>query len=211
MSSKHVESRPRPALSVLTPGDEDAALATIVLAFSADPMARWSWPEPRAYLDAMPRLARAFGGRAFAAGTAYGADGVSGAALWLGPGVSPDEEGMVRLFEQTAPASIRADGFALFEKMGKMHPREPHWYLPLIGVDPACQGRGLGEALMRRALERCDREGVPAYLESSNPRNASLYRRLGFEDAGSIQSGSSPALLPMLRRPRRAGARRRHG
>ena len=86
--------------------------------------------------------------------------------------------------------------------MAKYHPDEPHWYLPLIGVDPAQQGKGLGDALMRHALVRCDRAGQPAYLESSNPRNISLYRRHGFEELGTIQAGSSPALVPMLRRPR---------
>ena len=86
--------------------------------------------------------------------------------------------------------------------MAKHHPREPHWYLPLIGVDPAHQGKGYGDALMANALERCDRDRAPAYLESTNPRNISLYRRHGFEPIGTIQAGSSPLLVPMLRRPR---------
>ena len=86
--------------------------------------------------------------------------------------------------------------------MAKYHPHEPHWYLPLIGVDPAHQGKGHGDALMSYALDRCDRERVPAYLESTNPRNISLYRRHGFEPLGTIQAGSSPTLVPMVRRPR---------
>jgi ribosomal protein S18 acetylase RimI-like enzyme len=91
---------------------------------------------------------------------------------------------------------------ATFEQMAKYHPREPHWYLPLIGVDPAHQGQGRGDVLMVHALARCDRDRVPAYLESTNPRNMSLYRRHGFEPLGTIQAGSSPPLVPMLRRPR---------
>ena len=90
----------------------------------------------------------------------------------------------------------------MFEQMVKCHPQEPHWYLPLIGVDPAYQGKGYGDALMSYALDRCDRERVPAYLESTNPRNVSLYRRHGFEPVGTIQAGSSPTLVPMMRRPR---------
>ena len=82
------------------------------------------------------------------------------------------------------------------------HPREPHWYLPLIGVDPFQQGSGLGSALMRHALARCDREGKPAFLESSNPKNVSLYERNGFEMLGRIQVGASPILFPMLRKAR---------
>jgi GNAT superfamily N-acetyltransferase len=69
-------------------------------------------------------------------------------------------------------------------------------------VDPVHQGRGHGAALLRYALERCDREGLPAYLESSNSRNVPLYERHGFEPMGSIQAGSSPTVIPMLRRRR---------
>jgi ribosomal protein S18 acetylase RimI-like enzyme len=87
--------------------------------------------------------------------------------------------------------------------MARYHPKEPHWYLPLIGIDPAHQGRGLGGALMRHATEICDRERVPAYLESSNLRNVPLYQRHGFEVMGKIQAGSSPVITPMLRWPQR--------
>jgi ribosomal protein S18 acetylase RimI-like enzyme len=87
----------------------------------------------------------------------------------------------------------------VFEAMESYHPKEPHWYLPLIGVDPAAQGQGLGSALMRHALERIDADRLPAYLESSNPRNIPLYQRHGFEILGTIQVGSSPNLVPMLR------------
>jgi ribosomal protein S18 acetylase RimI-like enzyme len=85
--------------------------------------------------------------------------------------------------------------------MGRYHPSEPHWYLPLIGVDPARQSQGHGSALMRHALAACDRDGRPAYLESTNPRNLPLYERHGFERLGTIQAGASPPLFPMLRKP----------
>ena len=79
---------------------------------------------------------------------------------------------------------------------------EANWYLPLIGVDPAHQGKGHGDALMRYALEQIDREKVLAYLEASSARNIPFYRRHGFKELGKIQVGSSPELVPMLRRPR---------
>lgn len=85
--------------------------------------------------------------------------------------------------------------------MARHHPEVPHWYLPLIGADPARQGQGIGSALMRHALARCDSEGAAAYLESSNPRNIPLYQRHGFDILGTIQAGSSPVLTPMLRSP----------
>lgn len=186
----------------LTPDDAGAAVATIVMAFAADPMTRWTWPNPEQYLAAMPRMARAFGGRAFARGGALATGDYSGVALWLPPGVEPDEAGLAEVMQSTVAPSKLADGAGLFEQMATYHPHEPHWYLPLIGVDPAQQGRGCGDALMSYALARCDRERVPAYLESTNPRNMSLYRRHGFEPLGTIQVGSSPPLVPMLRKPR---------
>jgi ribosomal protein S18 acetylase RimI-like enzyme len=86
--------------------------------------------------------------------------------------------------------------------MGSFHPEEPHWYLPLIGVDPSHQARGYGSMLMKHALERCDREEKLAYLESSNPRNLSLYIRHGFELIGTIQVADAPPVFPMRRKPR---------
>ena len=68
-------------------------------------------------------------------------------------------------------------------------------------VDPTSQGRGYGSALLRYALEQIDRTGAPAYLESSNPRNVPLYERHGFKILGRVQAGSSPTVVPMLRRP----------
>ena len=86
--------------------------------------------------------------------------------------------------------------------MDESHPEEHHWYLPIVGVDPNAQGHGLGGALMRHAVTRCDEEGALAYLESTNPRNISLYQRHGFEAMGKIQIGAAPLVTPMLRRPR---------
>jgi ribosomal protein S18 acetylase RimI-like enzyme len=186
----------------MTTADEGPVIDTVVLAFAADPVARWSWPESHQYLASMPQMARAFGGRAFANKGAHATDGYAGAALWLPPGVAPDEDALGQIVQRTVSDSIRPNVLALFEQMAAYHPHEPHWYLPLIGVDPIHQGKGHGDALMTYALEQCDRDHLPAYLESTNPRNISLYRRHGFEVLGTIQLGSSPPLVPMLRRPR---------
>ena len=186
----------------IDPASADAAFSVLALAFATDPVARWSWPRPEDYLRNLPLLARAFGGKSFALGTADAIDGLAGVALWLPPGVSSDEAALGALIERTAPASIQPDAASVGEQMARYHPREPHWYLPLIGVDPARQGRQLGDKLMAHALARCDADHLPAYLESSNPRNLGLYQRHGFEPLGRIQAGSSPTLVPMLRKPR---------
>ena len=182
--------------------DEDCAITTIVLAFASDPMARWSWPDGQEYLRLMPTVTRAFGGNAFAHGSAFCTDRHEGVALWLPPGVAPDEELMMSLVDDSVDEGRRQEMFSIFEQMERFHPQAPHWYLPLVGVDPAQQGKGYGSALLRHAAERFDREGALAYLESSNPRNIPLYERHGFEGIGRIQAGSSPVVTPMIRRPR---------
>jgi GNAT superfamily N-acetyltransferase len=196
----------KPAIKTATAADQAAAVAVVTLGFSADPIARWSWPDPAVYLEAFPRFVRAFAGKAFAHGSAYYADGYAGAALWLPPDVHPDNEALGALMESTTPAAIRGDVFAMVAQMETYHPHEPHWFLPLVGVDPAQQGKGYGGALMRHALERCDREGRLAYLDATSPRNRALYERHGFEPLGTVQVGSSPPITPMLRRPRRAAS-----
>ena len=182
--------------------DQTGAIGVLTLAFSVDPMARWSLPDPAKYLAAFPLIAKAFGGSAFSKKTAYLANGFTGAALWLPPGAKSDEESLKRLFDENTEDSIKEDMQVIFEKMEKCHPAEPHWYLPMIGVDPAHQGEGIGSALMAEALKAVDRDGSIAYLESSNPKNISLYQRHGFEVIGEIQSGNSPVLRPMLRKAR---------
>jgi GNAT superfamily N-acetyltransferase len=149
-----------------------------------------------------PQFVIAFGGGAFTQGSAYIAGDYCGAALWLPPLAQPDESALVSLLERTVAKPMLKDVFDVLEQMGRYHPREPHWYLPLMGVDPSKQGSGYGSALMQHALAVCDRSRMPAYLESTNPRNVPLYERHGFERLGTIQAGGSPPLVPMLRKPR---------
>ena len=191
-----------PSINTATVADEDPIIAVVVLAFSADPAARWTWPDPAQYLRHFPGFVSAFGGNAFAHGSAHYVDGYTGAALWLPPEVHPDEEALITLLQRTVPAELQQDLFTVFEQMGRYHPREPHWYLPLIGVDPSRQGKGFGSALLQHALVTCDRDHLPAYLESTSPQSVPLYTRHGFELLGIIQVGGSPPIFPMLRRPR---------
>ena len=191
-----------PAICAATSGDERSAVDTVVLAFAADPVARWCWPNSHQYLSSMPGFTRAFGGGAFVHRSAYCTGDYAGTALWLPPDVHPDEAALGAIVEATVDSSIRSDLLTMLEQMAGYHPAEPHWYLPLIGVDPARQGRGYGDALMTHALQRCDRERALAYLESTNPRNITLYQRHGFKALGEIKVGSSPPMVPMVRHPR---------
>ena len=126
----------------------------IVLANAADPLVRWMYPDPHQYLSSIPETIMRFGGKAFDQGTAYYVDAFLGAALWLEPGVHPDEDALGSHLTNTLSTSIQDEVFAVFEQMDNCHPSSPHWYLPLIAVDPFHQGNGIGTAL----LNRCKRE-----------------------------------------------------
>ncbi len=178
------------------------AVATIVAAFVADPPARFAWPSAHDYLRTMPVATRAFAGSCIEHGTAYVTADLRGAALWLPPGANPDSAALEKVFRDSVEREHLDDLLATFEKMEKSHPREAHWYLPQIGVDPSAQGQGLGAGLMRHALARCDEEQALAYLEASKPQNIPFYRGHGFEVMGEIQVGVGPVVTPMLRRPR---------
>ena len=195
----------RPSIQVrsATADEIPQAIGAIVAAFLTDPVARFAWPSPHDYLRGMPLATREFAGGSFEHRTAYVSADFCGTALWLPPGVHPNGEALERVFRDTARPDRLDDLLATFEKMGELHPDEPHWYLPMIGVEPNAQGKGLGAELMRHAVARCDQEGMLAYLESSNPRNISLYLRFGFEVVGEIRVGAGPLVTPMVRRPQR--------
>ena len=180
-----MEATPTPAVDTVAPADVERAVDVIVLAFSADPVARWAYPDPR-HTSRFSRpsyahLAAGLSLRALRATSTAMRGQRSGASL---------------------PEAQTAEFAAVFEERARHHPSEAHWYLPMIGVDPTHQRKGCGAALLRETLRQCDRDHLPAYLESSNPANINLYQRHGFEVRGTIRVGSPPPLFPMLRTAR---------
>jgi GNAT superfamily N-acetyltransferase len=188
-------------VEVIQATDRQRGIASLTLAFASDPVMRWAWPDAHRYATYWPKFAEAFGGRAFDDGTAYGLEDCLAVALWMRPGVGPDEEAAMRVMGEHLDDQILEDVKGLFEQMDELHPAADVWYLPLIGVDLIAQGRGLGSALLRHGLATCDSDGLPAYLEATNPRNRILYERHGFDVLDVIQAGSSPPLWAMLREP----------
>ena len=191
----------KPIIKTATASDEAPTIDVVVRAFSADPVAHWIWPDSQQYHMYFPSIVRAFGGKAFTHGSAYYVDGYAAAALWLPPDVFPDEDMLSSMFQRSVSEQIQKGVFTVFDQMGRYHPSEPHWYLPLMGVDPLKQSKGFGSALMQHALIQCDRDNKLAYLESSSPRSIPFYERHGFELLGTIQMETSPCIFPMLRRP----------
>jgi ribosomal protein S18 acetylase RimI-like enzyme len=191
-----------PSISTVAIADKERAIATIMTAFTADPALRWVLPDPQQYLTGGPEFVRRFCGRAFENESGFVAEGFMGAALWLPPGVDPDAEGLEEWMNEAVPEADLDKVSAFFDEMDKYHPHEPIWYLPMIGVDPARQGMGLGSALLAHALTRVDRDAKPAYLEATTESSRDLYARHGFEVIGTIQAGDSPPMFPMLRKAR---------
>ena len=199
-----MEDSAPPVIHAAGPDERERVMHTIMLAFSSDPLTRFAAPDAADFLGGFAEFTTVFGGGAFDHKTACVANHGEAAALWFPPGIEPASEQL----EAIMPNAIRADRLedmaGVFEGMGQYHPHEEHWYLPLIGADPAHLGKGLGSALMKYACARIDADGMPAYLESSNPRNISLYERYGFEVMGEIRSGAAPVVTPMYRAARKA-------
>ena len=108
--------------------------------------------------------------------------------------------------EPELPAPFSADELERLRILGEIlrdhHPHEPHWYLTVVSTLAERQGRGLGAAALLPVLQRCDEDGARAYLESTNPRNRTLYLRQGFVEADEIQIPDGPTMLQMWREPR---------
>jgi GNAT superfamily N-acetyltransferase len=190
------------SVEAIRPADRRRGVAALTLAFAADPVMRWAWPDPYQYATYWPKIAEAYSGRAFDCGTAYVLEDFAAVALWLPPGAGSDEAALGELVAESCGDQILRDLDVVFEQMVRFHPAGDLWFLPLIGVDPVAQGRGLGSALLRHGLAACDRDGLPAYLEATSPRNRALYERHGFRVIDVIQAGSSPPMWAMLREPR---------
>ena len=173
-----------------------------MLAFSADPVERWLYPESRDYLECFPAFLAAFGGSAFVGGTVWRLGDFSAIALWLPPGTDPDGEVIVAVLTESVASAKHETTFSVLGQMDQAHPRFLHWYLPWFGVDPALQGRGLGGELMEHCLRIVDDDHLPAYLETPNPRTIPFYERQGFQVTGEAQAGACPPVTFMLRTAR---------
>jgi hypothetical protein len=105
------------AIKPVTAADERAAIDVVVRAFSADPAARWLYPDSNQYSVNFPNFVKAFGGKAFEHGGAYTIDDYAGAALWLPPDVHPDDEALAGLIQRSVPEHRLEEVFAVFQQM----------------------------------------------------------------------------------------------
>jgi GNAT superfamily N-acetyltransferase len=200
----------RPATSA----DVKPLAAVMARAFYADPPFMWVLPDPATRLRRERRLfATLTRGEVLTDGgvdVAFVGTELAGAAIWRPPGrwgeaTGAGEQlrvlaGLVRVFGRRIGAAA-----ALSQALARAHPREPHWYLFAIGVDPDWQGTGLASALLRPRLDQCDRARLPAYLEASKPTSVPLYQHFGFNPTGNPElPAGAPPLTAMWRAPAEA-------
>ena len=181
---------------------------TLARAFADDPVIGWLFPDAATRAVRTERLFRIYLRDTMRVGEVYTTPELNAASMWKPPGRWKLENAALA---RQLPALIQAFGRripALLEfekKVETPHPQEPHWYLAVIGTDPVAQGNGIGAALMREVLDRCDRDGEAAYLESSKPDNVPYYERFGFTVTGEVtlgKGGDGATLWFMWRDPR---------
>jgi GNAT superfamily N-acetyltransferase len=197
---------PNPQVRLATEADHEAAAEALALAFADDPAWAHLIPDPATRAE---RLLVFFTIELENARSEHHQIWVTedggGAAIWAGPGhwQAPFSQ-TLRSMRPMAAVFGRRLGLALWSllRVERHHPRSPHWYLHYLGVEPRRQGRGLGGALLAPMLELCDREKIPAYLESSTERNRILYERNGFALTGTFDlPASGPSIREMWREP----------
>jgi hypothetical protein len=107
--------------------DRERSISALVAAFVSDPFIRWMFPEPQQYLVYFPKVLKFFAGRAFENRSAYCSEDFRAAALWLPPGVSPDEEALGKVMEEGVDDKLLEEVFAVLEQVGESHPQVEHW------------------------------------------------------------------------------------
>ncbi len=186
----------------------DLAAGAMARAFAEDPVMQWLFQGSEDPNHLLTQFMTLTGNRSVTIGHAYepsGGQECAGAAFWVPPDSSMFTEEMgIEVFTMIAGAvgQARAEHvLGAIREATDFHPEEPHFYLATVGVDPAHRGLGLGAKLLQRVLRTCDDEQIVAYLESSNPRNISLYERAGFTTITEVRLPDGPTMRPMVRNP----------
>ncbi|MFL5782380.1 MAG: GNAT family N-acetyltransferase [Thermoleophilaceae bacterium] len=193
-----------PPVRPATSRDRSRLATVLARAFDDDPVMGWFFQEQRRR-DARNR--RFFGMRLrqlMPQGETYTVEGELGAAIWAAPErwrLSRFEEIRMTIAMLPAVWPRLREIIEGLEAIDRAHPKAPHYYLAVLGTDPDAQGRGIGSALLQPTLETCDRDEVPAYLESSKERNIDFYARHGFLVTAEIELPDGPRVWSMWRAP----------
>jgi ribosomal protein S18 acetylase RimI-like enzyme len=176
----------------------------MVRAFEQDPALRWFFPSEKNYRDKAPRFFNIHIKQKIRRGTVFTENGLRGSALWDPPGgmgKSGFEKWEFNFYLRLVhgPDFKRTmEGRRMFEKV---RPEIPHWYLSILGVEPAFQGKGIGKALLQPVLDICEKEKIPAFLETAHENSLLFYLGLGFIKTGEFKLPNGPTLITLLKKP----------
>ncbi|MEV6958754.1 GNAT family N-acetyltransferase [Streptomyces sp. NPDC051207] len=199
------------AIRTAGPDDRELVVGLLDEAFQSDPVSSWVFPGAEYRRTTHHRLMAAFTDVVPADGRIDVTEDGSACALWLSVPAEDEHggelaggqvgDGFARMREAVDPGNERVE--LIGRLTAGIHPSgRAHEYLWMVGVAPDRQGEGLGTALVASALDRCDRDGLPAYLEASSARGRLLYERLGFAFTGTaLHLPDGPVMWPMWREP----------
>jgi len=135
---------------------------------------------------------------------------LEGLAVWI-----PSEKAGMTPWQQLRSGGIRltravgSDAVARMMQVADHNDRlrleqvpAAHWVLSVLAVDPTHQHRGHATRLLEPMLRRLDREGIPAYAETTEQPLLGFYRRFGFEAGeASTVPGTDLVVWPLVRAP----------
>jgi GNAT superfamily N-acetyltransferase len=188
------------------PDDVPALVISLEDAFRSDPVHRWMFPSELERAWGSARMFRVLLEQGLRRAVVLCPEDRSGASIWVPPAPAPERPWHVadylgRMAVAAVGRPLRAARIGYL--MERMHPRERHWYLFVLGVRGAARGKGVSSMLMDPVLRHCDESGGLAYLESSNPDNVPLYGRRGFAVESEVRiAPSGPPVWRMFRQPR---------
>ncbi|WP_405936616.1 GNAT family N-acetyltransferase [Streptomyces sp. NBC_00726] len=185
-----------------TASDVPALADVLGSAYAEDPV--WSWLMPRDRDRRLRLLFTAHLAQQVPAGRVWTDRDRTVAAVWAEPGAWKLP---ARYLLRNAGTLLRAGRAQLPRTAGRLlalehrHPARPaHWYVEYIGTHADARGTGRGSVVLGGLLERADADGRPVFLESSNSRNLTFYRRHGFEVREEMTFRSGPPMWSMWRR-----------
>ncbi|MEU3310215.1 GNAT family N-acetyltransferase [Nocardiopsis sp. NPDC055551] len=192
--------------------DDVPAIARVLgRAYHSDPLFRWFFPENETRMARSIRMCaltagfdRVPGGDAHVFETDEdGRRVVRGAGLWKPPG-DDAKEGATMLRSLPHLASMlgvrRLPRIMRYvAELKGSAPEEPHWYLRALGTDPAARGTGVGSSLVRAGLAQADSDGVPVYLDTTNPADIGFFERFEFRVVRAVNDPDFPSTYCMLR------------
>jgi len=189
-----------------TAADREAMLTTLTRAFADDPVwGAWAFPDRARALEQRRVFFGLWVEMSLRDGWLMVTGGCEAVASWFPPGAGDDTPEDAALFRRLAHqhlgprAPLFLEGCALIERSRRGD--EPFHFLSLLGTHDAHRGQALGGTLLDASLAIVDREGRPAYLDSTNPANIPFYERRGFRRMGAYRLPDGPRIEPMWRKP----------